>query len=118
MADLINCTIKGMTTEQIASALLTKNAAGEFGIRVVFIDADANDAIDCVNNRLPEEAQHQASIGLSAGGKAALRLALPKGTFLNNVPSYANDAAAAAGGLAVGDHYFNTTTSRQHTRMA
>jgi hypothetical protein len=31
---------------------------------------------------------------------------------------YANDAAAAAGGVPVGGHYYNTTTSFMHTRMA
>jgi len=36
----------------------------------------------------------------------------------DSTASYANDAAASAGGVIVGEHYFNTTTGGIHTRMS
>lgn len=38
-------------------------------------------------------------------------------SILATLPSYANDAAAALGGLSVGDSYFNTTTSSYTRRL-
>lgn len=119
MSDFISCNLKDMTPEQVAKALITKNAAGEFGLRVVFIDADSSDAIDCNNASMTQDAAHNATIGLSASGKPALRLALPKGTFLNDVKTYADDAAAAAASPAipVGGIYYKTGVGL-HTRMS
>lgn len=112
MADYITCSIKDMTPDQLSAALLTKNTQGEMAIRVVFVDGCALDAIDCSNNILTKEQTSALSIGISSCGKPALRLALPKGTFLNNIPSYANDTVAGNAGLEVGDIYFNTTTNK------
>lgn len=117
MGSFIDCTNNNLTPEQIVAAMLTKNAEGEYGLRVVFIDACATDAVDCSNNSMTPEQGFKASIGLQCG-KPALRIALPKGTFLNDISTYANDAAAAVGGLAVGDIYFNSTTSKLHARMS
>lgn len=113
----ISCSIKDLTPDALSAAMLTKNSDGEIAIRVVFIDADTIDGVEC-GVPLNKESAHKATIGLSEGGKPALRLALPKGTYLNNIATYANDAAAAAGGLAVGDIYFNSTTSKLHARMS
>lgn len=113
----ISCVLKDLTPEALASAMLTKNTDGEIAIRVVFIDADATDGVEC-GIPLNKESAHKATIGLSEGSKPALRLALPKGSFLNNIATYADDAAAAVGGLAVGDIYFNSTTSKLHSRMS
>lgn len=118
MADYISCSIKDMTPDQLAAALLTQNDDGELGIRVVFIDACENEGIDCTNKQLTKEQAHKATIGLADCGKPALRIALPKGSFLNNVESYVDDAAAASGSVPVGAIYYNTTTSRLHVRMS
>ena len=81
------------------------------------MNVDSSDAIDCANSSTSKEAAYQAQIGLSAAGKPALRLALPKGSFLNNVPTYADDAAAATGGIPVGGIYYKTGVGL-HTRMS
>lgn len=118
MADFITCAIKDLSPDALAAALLTKNSSGEFAVRVMFVDACDNDAIDCNNNSLSKETTHKLSIGISECGKPALRLALPRGSFLNDIESYADDAAAAAGSVPVGAIYWNTTTSRLHVRMS
>lgn len=117
MSNFISCAVKDMTPEQLASALLTKNAAGEMAIRVMFIDGCSSDAIDCNNSNLTAEQKDKLTIGISECGKPALRLALPKGTFLNNILTFANDTAAAVGGIPVGGIYFKTGIGLS-TRMA
>ncbi|MBA2648067.1 MAG: hypothetical protein H0U75_00450 [Legionella sp.] len=118
MSDFITCDNNQLTAEQIIAALLTKDANGENAIRVMFVDACATDAIDCENNQLTIEQGIKGTLGISDCGKVALRLALPKGSFLNDIDSYVDDVAAAAGGLWIGDLYFNTTTGKAHARMA
>jgi hypothetical protein len=118
MADYITCAIKDLSPEALASALLTKNSSGEFAVRVMFVDACSDDAIDCSNNSFSKEHNHKMSIGISECGKPALRLALPRGSFLNDIESFADDAAAAAGSVPVGAIYYNTTNSRLHVRMS
>ncbi len=119
MSDYIDCTNNQLTDEQLVKSMTTKNTSGEAAIRVVFVDGNSLEANDCSNNGQTLKQLFRRLVGL-AGTKPAIRLALPNGgTFLNDIQSYANDAAAAAGSPAipVGGIYYKTGVGL-HTRMS
>lgn len=111
MAKLIDCKNNSLTDEQIMSMLVGKTADGDWTLRTMIVGEAADNAINCNNNGMSFSEMWRNCIGIDPDtGKPALRIA--------PYPSFVNDGAAATGGLAVGDIYFNTTTERPHTRMA
>lgn len=119
MPDYVSCNINQLTDEQLIAALLTKDEEGNFAIRTTFVDACEEDAIDCATNMLPIGTQLRKCIGVDpVCGKPALRLANTKAAQLNALEDYANDAAAALGGVPVGGLYYDTTNDTIVARMA
>ena len=116
MSNFTSCSNNELTVEQLIQALITKNSAGELAIRTVFVDGSSLDGVSCDNNQLTVEQLFKSIVGLQ-GTKAAIRLALPKGDFLNGIETYANDSAAATGGIPVGGIYYKTGVGL-HTRMS
>lgn len=92
--DFLNCGNKDLTPEQLVAALLTKDADGNFALRTMEVDACAEDAINCANGSLPIKANLAKTIGITACGKPALRIAVEKpykvySAFLTQVGSAA-----------------------------
>lgn len=118
MADFITCDTSQLSDEQLFAALITKNSAGDWALRTTFVNACAEDAIDCNNSQIDFKTISRKVIGIDpVCGKPAIRLANTKAYLLQSVVNYANDAAAATGGVPVGELYYNTTTSKLHVRM-
>ena len=117
MADFIACDNNQLTDEQLLAALMTKDASGNWAFRVTFVDACALDAIDCSNNMVTTAQISRKVIGTDpVCGKPAIRLANTNMAAIQNVVTYANDAAAASGGIPVGGLYYKTGVGI-HVRM-
>lgn len=114
MADFISCDNANLTIEQLAGALLTKTSTGDIAVRVMLVEACADDAIDCSNNAVPLDQLLKASIGIGECSKPALRLGLKKTALLTalGIPTYANNAAAVTGGMLTNQAFYNSTTSK------
>lgn len=110
MSDFITCDNNQLTDDQLFAALVTKDSSGNFALRTMVVDACEEDAIDCSNNTLPIGVIKRKLIGINDCGKPALRIASP-------VPSFANDSAAASGGIPVGGLYYKAGVGL-HTRMS
>lgn len=110
----LNCNTAHLSFEELISALITKTATGEWALRTTFVDACANEAVDCSNHVLSVDSMLKKLIGVDPNcGKIAIRLANPGLTYL----PFVNDAAAITGGILVGQSYYNTTTNRITTRL-
>lgn len=118
MADFINCGNSQVTELQLQQAILAKEGT-EFGVRVIVLGAANDDAIDCSNNGLDEDSIFKKVIGIDADGKPAIRVAIKKVALIHalGVLSFTNNTTAGAGGLIVGDIYYNTTTSKLVTKL-
>jgi hypothetical protein len=120
MSDFITCDNNQLTKEQILAMLTTKDSDGNWALRVTFVDACSENAIDCSNNMLTIDQITKKVIGIDpVCGKPAIRLANTRAAEIQNLPEYANDAAAASASpsIPVGGLYYKTGVGI-HTRMS
>lgn len=59
-----------------------------------------------------------ATVNQTVGGVGTVALTPVNAFFYSDVGAYANDAAAAAGGLNVGDLYYDSVNLRLRVRMS
>lgn len=110
----LNCNTAHLTFEELLGALMTKTATGDWALRTTFVNACALEAVDCSKNALSTDQMLKKLIGVDpVCGKIAIRLANPSLTYL----PFVDAAAAIAGGILVGQSYYNTTTNRITTRL-
>lgn len=88
---------------------MTETTAGDVAVRTMFVDACANDAIDCNNNTLTKDQLLKSAIGITSCGKPALRLGVKPADLAAafGAVAYANLTAANTA-LAAGVIFFNT----------
>jgi len=115
--DYIDCNNNIITDAQLLAALITKDADDKLALRTMFVDACSDDAIDCTNNSLTVDQLKRKVIGINSCGKPAIRLASPRLAEVENIVTYADDAAAASGGVPVGGLYYKTGVGI-HVRMS
>lgn len=113
MSNYLDCANKILTPEQLISALLTKNSAGEGAIRVMLTNACTENAIDCSNGALPLQTNLAKAIGVSSCGKPALRLGITPTVLAAHFGAVAYaDLTAANTALALGVIFYNTALAK------
>ena len=114
--DFIDCTNNNITKEQLMAALVAKDADDNWSLRVMFVEP-SEDAIDCDNNGITLDQITNKVVGIDSDGKPAIRLGNSRMAEIESLVTYANDAAAASGGVPVGGWYYKTDVGL-HTRMS
>ena len=113
MPNFLDCTNNSITLEQALAACMTKTSNGDKAVRIMVVDACANDAVDCSNSALTVDQLLKSAIGLASCGKPALRLGIKPVDLAAafGAASYANLTAANAA-LAAGVIFYNVALAR------
>lgn len=109
----VSCENSHLTFKQLAKGLITETATGDKAIRIMIVDACAEDAITCEQSHIDLDTLLKGTIGVAPCGKIALRLGIKPEALANAVGavSYA-DLTAANTALAAGVIFFNVALGK------